>query len=157
MLEFYYHPHAHTLQAMYRIRRLSSIEFRSGQDYERYNAERLNLRTLVIKENLSTPTEFSEYQDRFESQSQIGSGTFGSVYLLKDKSTSELAAAKYLRQDKEKVRFEAEILFKLIESSFVVQLIGLYESPLHSVLVTEYLAGGDLVTRYDILLIILLE
>lgn len=136
------------LQAMYRIRRLSSIEFKSGQDYERYNAERLNLRTLVIKEDLSTPSEFSEYQERFESQSQIGSGTFGSVYLLKDKSTSELAAAKYLRQDKEKVRFEAEILFKLIESSFVVQLIGLYESPLNSVLVTEYLAGGDLVTRY---------
>ena len=142
------------LQAMYRIRRLSSIEFKSGQDYEKYNAEKLNLRTLVIKEDLSTPTEFSEYQDRFESQSQIGSGTFGSVYLLKDKSTSEFAAAKYLRQDKEKVRFEAEILFKLIESSFVVQLIGLYESPLHSVLVTEYLAGGDLVTRYGILLII---
>ena len=108
----------------------------------------------MIKENLSTPTEFSEYQDRFESQSQIGSGTFGSVYLLKDKSTSELAAAKYLRQDKDKVRFEAEILFKLIESSFVVQLIGLYESPLNSVLVTEYLAGGDLVTRYIILLFI---
>ena len=101
----------------------------------------------MIKEDLSHPTEFSEYKERFESQSQIGSGTFGSVYLLRDKSTSEFAAAKYLRQEKEKVRVEADILFKLIESSFVVQLIGLYESPFHSVLVTEYLAGGDLVTR----------
>ena len=132
---------------MYKLRRLSSVEFKSGQDYESYNAEKLNLRNFVIKEDLSHPTEFSEYKERFESQSQIGSGTFGSVYLLRDKSTSEFAAAKYLRQEKEKVRVEADILFKLIESSFVVQLIGLYESPFHSVLVTEYLAGGDLVTR----------
>ena len=135
---------------MYKLRRLSSVEFKSGQDYESYNAEKLNLRNLVIKEDLSHPTEFSEYKERFESQSQIGSGTFGSVYLLRDKSTSEFAAAKYLRQEKEKVRVEADILFKLIESSFVVQLIGLYESPFHSVLVTEYLAGGDLVKRYEI-------
>ena len=32
----------------------------------------------------------------------------------------------------------------------VVQLLGLYESSLQSVLVTEYLSGGDLVTRYMI-------
>lgn len=30
----------------------------------------------------------------------------------------------------------------------IVQLMGLYESTLNSVLVTEYLAGGDLVTRF---------
>merc|ERR1712037_997422 len=34
-----------------------------------------------------------------------------------------------------------------IQSAFVVQLVGLYEGPLNSVLVTEYLAGGDLITR----------
>ena len=32
----------------------------------------------------------------------------------------------------------------------VVQLLGLYESSLQSVLVTEYLSGGDVVTRYMI-------
>ena len=35
----------------------------------------------------------------------------------------------------------------MIQSAFVVQLVGLFESPLNSVLVTEYLAGGDLITR----------
>ena len=50
---------------MYKLRRLSSVEFKSGQDYESYNAEKLNLRNLVIKEDLSHPTEFSEYKERF--------------------------------------------------------------------------------------------
>ena len=50
-------------------------------------------------------------------------------------------------QEKRKVRREAEVLRSLIQSAFVVQLVGLYESPLNSVLVTEYLAGGDLITR----------
>jgi len=84
---------------------------------------------------------------RFETVSQIGSGTFGSVYLIKDTVTQDLAAAKYLRQKKEKVRGEAGILYQLIQSTLIVKLIGLYESNLHSVLVTEYLSGGDLVTR----------
>ena len=35
----------------------------------------------------------------------------------------------------------------MIQSAFVVQLVGLFEGPLNSVLVTEYLAGGDLITR----------
>ena len=39
------------------------------------------------------------------------------------------------------------MLRSLIQSAFVVQLVGLYESPLNSILVTEYLAGGDLITR----------
>ena len=98
---------------------------------------------------------------------QVGSGTFGSVYFVRDRETGDGAAAKYLRQvtfcqsqvltafklnfglqEKSKVRREAEVLRSLIQSAFVVQLVGLYESPLNSVLVTEYLAGGDLITRY---------
>ena len=50
-------------------------------------------------------------------------------------------------QEKSKVRREAEVLRSLIQSAFVVELVGLFESPLNSVLVTEYLAGGDLITR----------
>ena len=74
-----------------------------------------------------------------------------SVYLFncREKETGDVAAAKYLRQEKSKVRREAQILRSLIQSAFVVRLAGLYESPLNSVLVTEYLAGGDLVTRYS--------
>ena len=65
----------------------------------------------------------------------------------RERDTGEVAAAKYLRQEKSKVRREAQILRTLIQSAFVVRLAGLYESNLNSVLVTEYLAGGDLVTR----------
>ena len=65
----------------------------------------------------------------------------------RERDTGEVAAAKYLRQEKSKVRREAIILRTLIQSAFVVRLAGLYESNLNSVLVTEYLAGGDLVTR----------
>ena len=42
-----------------------------------------------------------------------------------------------------KVRAEVGMLSALIQSAFVVQLVGLFEGPLNSVLVTEYLAGGD--------------
>ena len=52
------------------------------------------------------------------------------------------------------MRREAEVLRSLIQSAFVVQLVGLFESPLNSVLVTEYLAGGDLITRYSTTVII---
>ena len=67
----------------------------------------------------------------------------------RERETGEVAAAKYLRQEKSKVRREAAILRSLIQSAFVVRLAGLYESNLNSVLVTEYLAGGDLVTRSE--------
>ena len=69
--------------------------------------------------------------------------------VCREKETGDVAAAKYLRQEKSKVRREAQNLRSLIQSAFVVRLAGLYESPLNSVLVTEYLAGGDLVTRYQ--------
>ena len=111
------------------------------------SAQLQNIRSLVIEEGLDEPTEFEEFQDKYETVRQIGSGSFGSVYLIQDRRTKELAAAKYLRQTKEHVRTEAAILQKLIQSAFIVQLVGLYESSLNSVLVTEYLSGGDLVTR----------
>ena len=60
-------------------------------------------------------------------------------------------------QEKSKVRREAEVLRSLIQSAFVVQLVGLFESPLNSVLVTEYLAGGDLITRYFTTVVTLLS
>ena len=69
------------------------------------------------------------------------------TFLNREKETGDVVAAKYLRQEKSKVRMEAAVLRRLIQSAFVVQLIALYESNLNSILVTEYLAGGDLVTR----------
>ena len=141
------------------MRKLSSAEYRNSEESRKLSLELSNLRSLDICHNLATPQDFSEFQQRFESVNQVGSGTFGSVYLVKDSSSNDVAAAKYLRQTKESVRNEAAILFQLIQSAFIVKIIGLYESPLHSVLVTEYLSGGDLVTRYTngILMLILLS
>lgn len=136
-----------TLKAMHIIRKLSSTEYKSGEESRRMSAQLQNIRSLVIEEGLDEPTEFEEFQEKYETVRQIGSGSFGSVYLIQDRKTKELAAAKYLRQTKEHVRTEAAILQKLIQSAFIVQLVGLYESSLNSVLVTEYLSGGDLVTR----------
>ena len=56
-------------------------------------------------------------------------------------------AAKYMIQQVEKVVAEAEFLKDLIQSAFIPQLMGVYESPMQCILVTEFLAGGDLVTR----------
>ena len=73
--------------------------------------------------------------------------TIGIYYYNRHRQTENIVASKYLIQEKEKVKVEARLLRDLIQSAFVVQLLGLYESPLNCVLVTEYLAGGDLVTR----------
>ena len=106
-------------------------------------------RVTVVEESLAEPKEFELYKLTYENIVLVG-GTYGSVYFVRERETGEVAAAKYLRQEKSKVRREAQILRSLIQSAFVVRLAGLYESNLNSVLVTEYLAGGDLVTRSDI-------
>ena len=78
-----------------------------------------------------------------------GANRFFSMPLrgVQEFSFGSFTFSKTQTQEKRKVRREAEVLRSLIQSAFVVQLVGLYESPLNSVLVTEYLAGGDLITR----------
>eukprot|EP00092_Neocalanus_flemingeri_P028870 GFUD01031348.1.p1 GENE.GFUD01031348.1~~GFUD01031348.1.p1 ORF type:complete len:678 (-),score=184.77 GFUD01031348.1:119-2152(-) len=104
-------------------------------------------RIAVAAEELATPKDMDLYKDTYENVALVGSGTFGSVYYARHRETENIVASKYLIQEKEKVKVEAEVLRDLIQSAFVVQLVGLYESSLNCVLVTEYLAGGDLVTR----------
>ena len=43
------------------------------------------------------------YQETYENVVQVGSGTYGSVYYVRERETGESAAAKYLRQEKDKV------------------------------------------------------
>jgi len=100
-----------------------------------------------VEEGRADPKDIQQYNEQYENIIQVGSGSFGSVYYVRERESGDCAAAKYLRQEKRKVRAEAAVLRNLIQSAFVVQLVGLFESPLNSVLVTEYLAGGDLITR----------
>merc|ERR1719186_932026 len=104
-------------------------------------------RIAVAAEDLASPKDLEIYKESYENLALVGSGTFGSVYYARHRETENIVASKYLIQEKQKVQVEAEVLRDLIQSAFVVQLLGLYESSLNCVLVTEYLAGGDLVTR----------
>jgi len=104
-------------------------------------------RIAVAAEDLASPKDLEIYKESYENLALVGSGTFGSVYYARHRETENIVASKYLIQEKQKVQVEAEVLRDLIQSAFVVQLVGLYESSLNCVLVTEYLAGGDLVTR----------
>ena len=60
-----------------------------------------------------------------------------------------LLAAKYLKAGagRAAARREAEILASLNSSSQVVSLVSVYRCQFYTVLVTEYLAGGDLFQR----------
>ena len=75
--------------------------------------------------------------------------------LYREKDTDDYVAAKYMILEKKKVVAEAEILRDLIQSAFILKLVGLYHGPLHNILVTEFLSGGDLVTRWKQFYVIL--
>jgi len=133
------------LKAMHTMQKLTFPE--TVPDNDNVSKIAPSTRRVVVEETIAEPKDFEQYKATYENVILVGSGTYGSVYYVRERETGDCAAAKYLRQEKRKVRREAEVLRSLIQSAFVVQLVGLYESPLNSVLVTEYLAGGDLITR----------
>jgi len=59
----------------------------------------------------------------------------------------EVYSSRHVRLSTDAIHREAAILHQLRFEKSVVQLEGLYVGPFHSVLVTEYLGGGDLVER----------
>ena len=77
-----------------------------------------------------------------------GCETDGSFYSTKEEAGwCEYVAAKYMILETAKVVAEACVLRDLVHSAFIPRLVAVYGGPLHNVLVTEFLAGGDLVTR----------
>ena len=104
-------------------------------------------RVTIVTDDMAEPRDMAEYKEKYENLGVVGSGTFGSVYCAKEKESEEYVASKYMIMETKKVVAEAEILKDLIMSAFIPQLLGVYHGPLHNVLVTEFLAGGDLVTR----------
>ena len=61
--------------------------------------------------------------------------------------SNEVYSARHVRCLFDSLRLEAGILYQLRNVENVIQLEGLYEGPRHSVLMTDFLAGGDLVER----------
>ena len=80
----------------------------------------------------------------------INNGSFGTVYSVQRVNAAsgcEVFSARHVRINLDCLRREAGILYQLRSEETIVHLVGLYEGPSHSVLVTDYLGGGDLVER----------
>ena len=84
---------------------------------------------------------------------KIGSGGFGTVYLIRNRQTKEYFAAKQQPwsnyREKNYARREASILKKLLnpENKFVVQFADYFEGHNQSVILTEFLEGDELFRR----------
>jgi len=99
------------------------------------------------------PKSFSKVYSEFhiDKAKRIGAGGFGKVYLVARRKDGTLYAAKYQKiKDKRTqrlVQHEAEILFSLVEGKRVVTMFDYYEKREHSLLVLEYLQGGELFSK----------
>lgn len=93
----------------------------------------------------------SEYHRDYKVLRQIASGAFGSVHCVQRRDTKVIQAAKYVKSSEEDLRREIDALLALRKSGFIVQFVAFYASEppklCQSVLVTEFLAGGDLIER----------
>ena len=93
----------------------------------------------------------SEYHRDYKVLRQIASGAFGSVHCVQRRDTKVIHAAKYVKAPEEESLREVEALLALRKSSLIVQFVAFYTSEppklCQSVLVTEFLAGGDLIER----------
>jgi len=83
---------------------------------------------------------------------KLGAGGYGKVYLVYSiRDRSQLFAAKYQKLvdkgAKQSVRAEVQILAALENPRHVLRLSSYYETDRNSVVVTEYLQGGELFAR----------
>ena len=58
-------------------------------------------------------------------------------------SSNEVYSARHVKCLFDSLRLEAGILYQLRNVDHVIQLEGLYEGPRHSVLMTDFLGGGE--------------
>ena len=91
------------------------------------------------------------YHKDYEILRQISSGTFGSVHCVKKRDTKgTIHAAKYIKTSGEALYREVNALISLFDSHYILHFVSYYKQTsqdIKSVLVTEYLEGGDLVER----------
>lgn len=81
---------------------------------------------------------------------QVASGAFGSVYCVQRRDSKVIHAAKYVKSDLDDFERETVALRSLRGCPLVLHLVQRYrqsKNRVHSVLVTEFLAGGDLCER----------
>ena len=87
------------------------------------------------------------FKQKYEIFEELGRGRFGVVFKVKDRSSGEQFAAKFIRcrksEEKIKVRDEIEIMNSLAHTK-LLQLASAYENPREMIMVMEYIGGGEL-------------
>ena len=91
-------------------------------------------------------SNFSSLSFQYEQKRQIASGAFSSVFCIRarTKRSQILYAAKYLKTPLEVAQQEIDILIKLRNCSQVVKFIEVFHCNFYTIVVTEFLSGGDL-------------
>lgn len=87
--------------------------------------------------------------DRYELVKDIGSGNFGVARLMRDKSSKELFAVKYIeRGEKIDENVQREIInHRSLRHPNIVRFKEVILTPTHLAIVMEYAAGGELFER----------
>jgi calcium-dependent protein kinase len=92
----------------------------------------------------------ADINTQYEFMKELGSGTYGNVYKVKNKHTGDTFACKRMnkRKIKNKERFKVEIdLMKATDHPNIVRLYEIYEDTVYLYLIMEECVGGDFFDR----------
>ena len=98
---------------------------------------------LFIDETNDNPTK------KYEILSKLGSGSFGSVYLARNKYTNEKVAMKQIKKSTVNLLSDGEItdeieILKNLDHPDIVRIIESFNTKNSYILITEYCEGGEL-------------
>ena len=107
---------------------------------------------LTNYESNSTPDlsigDFGIYTQNFVKLHLLSNnGNQGSHFCVQNVNSGDVFSSKHVKHAKEEIRIEAHILQKLKGRLNIINFHGYFESANVGVIVTEFLAGGDLVER----------
>ncbi len=90
-----------------------------------------------------------QFKEEYRVLRQIANGAFGSVHCVQRRDTKVIQAAKYVKSRYEDFQREVDCLKRLNNSPLILKFVSFYSSKsvLQSVLITEFLSGGDLCER----------
>jgi myosin-light-chain kinase len=91
----------------------------------------------------------SAYHKEYKVLRQIANGAFGSVHCVQRRDTKVIHAAKYVKSKNSDLDREVKALRSLSKCPLILKFVSFYHntSGVQAVLVTEFLAGGDLCER----------
>ncbi|XP_032676016.1 uncharacterized protein LOC116846386 isoform X2 [Odontomachus brunneus] len=96
------------------------------------------------------PEESRLFDERYDVHEELGKGRYGIVKKVIERTTDMCFAAKFVRtikaKDREQVREEIRIM-NVLRHPKLLLLAAAYESPRETVMVMEYISGGELFER----------